>query len=92
VKRLEEWGRLHRTQPPVTLRVVASPISGDWLVRGDGWEFPEHFPLLYDSLEAAQRAADDVLINYLPHDCRHGGCGAWEPIKGLRQGGPQRPM
>ena len=38
------------------------PISGEWLVRVDGWQFPE-LPLLYPSLEAAQRAADDVLIN-----------------------------
>jgi hypothetical protein len=52
VKRIDQWHRLHRTQPPVTLGVVASPISGDWLVRVDGWEFPEQFPLLYPSLEA----------------------------------------
>ena len=87
-----EWHRLHRLEPPVTLRVVASPISGDWLVRVDGWEFPEQFPLLYDSLESAQHASDDVLINYQPHDCRQVGCGEWVPVKVLGQSGPVRPM
>ena len=79
MNRIVEWHRLHRIQAPVTLRVVSSPISTDWLVRVDGWEFPEQFPLLYPSLEAAQRAADDVLIDYQTHDCRQQGCGEWVP-------------
>jgi hypothetical protein len=90
VKRTGEWHRLHRTDSVVTLRVVASPISSDWLVRVDGWDFPEHFPLLYESLEAAQRAADDLLVTYLRHDCRQKGCGQWVQVPGLS--GPERPM
>jgi hypothetical protein len=92
VKRVDEWHRLHRTNPPVTLRVVESPIAGDWLVRVDGWDFPEHFPLLYDSLEAAQQAADDVLINYQPHACRQVGCEEWVPVPAPTQRTPERPM
>ena len=82
VKPLQQWRRLHRLQRPVALRVVASPISTDWIVRVDGWDLPEQFPLLYTSLEAAQRAADGVLINHLPHDCWLQGCGAWVVITG----------
>jgi hypothetical protein len=88
VKRIDQWHRLHRLQPPVTLRVVTSPISGDWLVRVDGWEFPYTFPLLYDSLEAAQRAADDVLINYRPA----GGLWGVGAGRGAGQTIPERPM
>ena len=75
MRRIDQWHRLHRIQPPVALRVVASPIGGDWLVRTDGWRLPEHFKVVYPSLEAAQRAADDMLINYEPHDCRQGAAG-----------------
>ena len=53
---------------------------------------PEHFPLLYESLEAAQRAADDVLINYRPHDCQQLGCGAWIRIESPSTPTPQTPM
>jgi hypothetical protein len=91
-KQIREWQRLHRLQVPVSLRIVTSPISGDWLVRVDGWEFPQLFPLLYHSLEAAQRAADDVLIGDHPHDCRQVGCGEWVPFQGVVPSGPERPM
>ena len=83
---------MHRTDPPVTLRVVESPISGDWLVRVEGWDVPEHFPLLYHSLEAAQRAADDVLIYYQPHDCWQAGCEEWAPVQAAMQRTPERSM
>jgi hypothetical protein len=93
VSRIDQWHRLHRTPAPVTLCVVASPVTdGDWLVRTHGWDLPQHTPVLYESLEAAQRAADDVLINYRPHDCRLQGCGDWVPIKGPTQNGPERLM
>ena len=91
-KQIREWQRLHRLQVAVSLRIVASPISTDWLVRVDGWDFPEHFPLLYLSLEAAQRAADDVLIKHRPHDCRQKGCSEWLPAQGPGQSVPERPM
>jgi hypothetical protein len=91
-KQIREWQRLHRLQMAVTLRIVTSPISGDWLVRVDGWEFPQPFPLLYHSLEAAQRAADGVLINVQPHDCGQLGCGEWVPIQGFGPSSPKRPM
>lgn len=87
-KQIREWQRVHRLQPPVTLRVVTSPISGDWLVRVDGWEFPRPFPLLYHSLESAQRAADDVLKTFLRHDCQQRGCGEWEPAERGGSGPP----
>lgn len=86
-----EWRRLHRIEPPVTIRVVASPVSG-WLVRIEGWEVPEQFPLLYPSLEAAQRAADDVLLASRVHDCRQTGCDDWTPVTGPGLRGPDRPM
>lgn len=90
VKRIDQWQRLHQIEPPVTLRVVTSPVSGDWLVRVDGWDFPEYFPLLYPSLEIAQRAADDVLINNRQHDCRQHGCGEWM-LEGLGSALPGAP-
>jgi hypothetical protein len=52
----------------------------------------EHFPLLYDFLEAAQCAADDVLTNYRSHDCRQQGCGEWVPIGGPAANMPERRM
>lgn len=79
---IREWQRPHRPQAPVTLRAVTSPISGDYLVLVDGWESPRAFPLLYHSLEAAQRAADDMLINHLPHDCRQAEREEWETVPG----------
>ncbi len=91
-KQIREWQRLHRLQRPVRLRIVTSPISGDWLVRVDGWEIPQPFPLLYHSLEAAQRAVDNVLNSDHPHDCRQVGCGDWVPFHGAEQSIPRLPM
>ena len=91
-KQIREWQRLHRLQVPVSLRIVTSPIIGDWLVRVDGWEFPQLFPLLSHSLEAAQRAADDVLITHRPHDCLQESCSEWVSLQGLGPGSPERPM
>ena len=48
--------------------------------------------MLYHSLEAAQRAADGVLINDHPHDCRQVGCGEWMPFQGVGPASPERPM
>jgi hypothetical protein len=89
---IREWQRLHRLQVPVSLRIVTSPISGDWLVRVDGWEFPQPFPLLYHSLEAAQRAADNVLISDCPHDCRQESCSEWALVPGAGPTVPDRTL
>lgn len=92
MKRIDEWQRLHRTPTPVRLRACASPINDDWFVRTDGWRLPEHFPVVYPSLEEAQRAADDMLTNYEPHDCVRVGCGEWMPTETLTHGAPERAM
>ena len=62
MKQLEWWEREHRVSPSVTLAVGTSPIDNDWVVRAEGWQLPSHFRLRYPSCEAAQRAADDVLL------------------------------
>jgi hypothetical protein len=82
-KQVTEWRRLHAIEPAVTLRVITSPIGG-WIVSIDGWTAPPHFhfPRAHPDIESAQRAADDVLINYRPHDCKQCGCGEWVPIVG----------
>jgi hypothetical protein len=67
--RLERWTRTHRTSPAITLTALTSPIDRQYVVHSDGWQLPVYFPLIYSSLEAAQRAADDVLLNSRPHDC-----------------------
>jgi hypothetical protein len=33
---------------------------------------------------SGERSADDVLINYRPHDCEQCGCGEWMPIVGAQ--------
>lgn len=75
----EWWTRTHRTPLPVTLSAVTSPINSEYVVSADGWELPSRFSLLHPTREVAQRAADDVLLAYLPHDCRVEGCGHWTP-------------
>lgn len=81
VGRVEEWHRVHGVSPPVTFSIFRSPLDGDWLVRVDGWELPRHFQTAHSTVEAAQRTADDVLINYRPHDCKREGCGDWKAIR-----------
>src|SRR3989442_875259 len=78
-REIHRWQREHRIKPPVTLLALRSPLEG-WLVRSDGWQLPSHFPCVYPTIESAQRAADDVLINYRPHDCRQCGCGEWTVV------------
>jgi len=51
----------------------------------DGWPAPPHFRRTHPDGEAAQRAADDVLINYRPHDCKQCGCGEWAAIVGVHE-------
>lgn len=60
-----EWQRLHTIEPAVTLRVISSPLDG-WIVSIEGWTAPLHFRRTHPDIEAAQRAADDLLINYRP--------------------------
>jgi len=62
-KHVTEWRRLHAIEPAVTLRVITS--------RLDGWIAPSHFRRTHPDIESAQQAAEDVLINYRPHDCKH---------------------
>ena len=77
-----EWRRRHAIEPAVTLRVITSPLDG-WIVTIEGWTAPPHFGRIHPDIESAQRAADDVLINYRPHDCKQRGCGEWVPIVGV---------
>jgi hypothetical protein len=80
-KRLEWWEREHSVAgESITLEVASSPIDSDWIIRADGWRLPSNFTILYRSLEAAQRAADDVLLNNVPHDCRQCACGEWKML------------
>jgi RimJ/RimL family protein N-acetyltransferase len=73
-----EWRRHHAVEPGVTLRVITSPLDG-WIVSIEGWTASPHFRRTHPDIESAQRAADDVLINYRPHDCSQSGCGEWVP-------------
>jgi hypothetical protein len=81
-KRVTEWRRLHAIEPTVTLRVITSLLDG-WIVSVEGWTAPPHFRRTHDDIESAQRAADDVLINYHPHDCQQCSCGEWVPVVGV---------
>jgi len=83
-REIKEWRRLHVIQPAVTLRVITSPLDG-WIVSIEGWPTPPHFRRTHPDIESAQRAADDVLINYRPHDCKQCGCGDWVPIVGVER-------
>jgi hypothetical protein len=74
----------HALDPAVTLRVITSPLDG-WIVAVEGWTAPPHLRRAHADIESAQRAADDVLINYKPHDCKQCGCGEWVPIVGVRE-------
>lgn len=74
MRRLEQWTRTHRTAPPVTVTAITSPIDDRFIVRANGWQLPAHFSPIHPTLEAAQRAADDIICNNLPHDCRQAGC------------------
>jgi len=78
-KHVTDWRRLHAIEPAVTLRVITSPLDG-WIVSIDGWTAPSHFRRTHPDIESAQQAAEDVLINYRPHDCKQCGCGEWMPI------------
>jgi hypothetical protein len=51
----------------------------------DGWTAPPHFHRAHADIESAQRAADDVLINYRPHDCKQCGCGEWASVVGVHE-------
>lgn len=79
IRRLEQWTRTHRITPAVTVTAMTSPVNGQFVVRADGWQLPPHFPLVYSSLEAAQRAGDDIVTNHLHHDCRQADCTEWTP-------------
>ena len=63
-------------------RVISSPIDG-WIVTIEGWTAPPHFSRTHPDIEAAQRAADHVLINFRPLDCKQCGCGEWVPVAGV---------
>jgi hypothetical protein len=81
-KQITEWRRLHAIEPAVTLRVITSPLDG-WIVSIEGWIAPSHFHRAHRDIESAQRAADDLVINYHPYDCKQCGCGEWVAIVGV---------
>jgi hypothetical protein len=79
VQRLEWWTRTHRIVPSVKFTILKMPYDVHYSVSVEGWQLPSHFEVLHETLEAAQRAADDVLLAYMPHDCMRTGCGEWNP-------------
>jgi hypothetical protein len=86
-KHITEWRRRHAIDPAVTLHVITSPLDG-WIVTIEGWTAPSHFRRTHADIEAAQRAADDVLINHRPHDCKQCRCGEWVPVVGVERREP----
>ena len=75
----EYWSRTHNANAAITLSVVEAPLRG-WMVGAGRWRLPRHFTRLHATREAAQRAADDVIRAYVPHDCRHCSCGEWRLV------------
>jgi hypothetical protein len=73
------WQRTHCTPRPITVAVAEFPATG-WLVMADDWDLHAQCTHIHDTLAAAQRAADDVLMTRHPHDCGPAGCGIWQWI------------
>jgi hypothetical protein len=43
--------------------------DGDWAVRCEDWALPAEFRALYDRLESAMRAADELVKTQRDHEC-----------------------
>lgn len=74
------WERKHLTEPRTTLSIIRTLPEGDWTVRCEGGVLPPEFVTRYETLDAAKRAADDMLVELGPHDCARGGCSEWMPV------------
>jgi hypothetical protein len=74
----ELWVLDHLTTPTITMRVMASPLTGDWVI----WSPTGALPKATDqpTLEAAQRLADDLAATVVPHDCRQHRCADWHVL------------
>ena len=87
-KLIECWFRIHRTPDgEISLQVIESDKGGKWVVTVGGATaiatlsaFDDHF----DSLEAAQREADDWVVRISHHDCRTAKCGDWKVERRVR--------
>lgn len=74
------WHRQHRDRAKVRATVVLIADGDAYRLSFEGWTAPTRFTVGFLSLEAAQRAADDAVGAYLPHDCRVCLCADWEPV------------
>jgi hypothetical protein len=74
----EYWHRIHRLSPKqiAQSRVLSSPCDESWIatVEAPLWRMTQ----LTQTLQAAQRWADDLVCSMHPHDCRQTQCKDWD--------------
>jgi hypothetical protein len=87
---VEWWERQHYGTGRTTLGVGTSLTPGEWIVRVNGWTPPSDFITVYGTLEAAQRAADSMLLYDIPHDCRRCGCSEWKMLADTQHRAPRQ--
>jgi hypothetical protein len=69
----ETWHRTHLPGDPVRIRISPSPLGVGWVLTFSRTFVAE----IHDELEHAQRAGDDRIGAFFPHDCRLAGCTDW---------------
>ena len=87
---VEWWERQHYGTGRTILGIGTSLTPGEWIVRVNGWTPPSDFVAVYGTLEAAQRAADSMLLDDVPHDCRRCGCSEWKMLADEPHGAPRQ--